>query len=310
MNFHDFPINQSIIRTFLHNGEEKEYCFRRIYITKIKRSLKEVPSDPMLYGKYFETKCLGKSSGYDVKDLPRKKLTKKMEAENAVRKAEGKPLLPGEKYLDHIRVDDQINRFNALIKQHKIIIADHNVQVPILTVWDQDPDVLLSAELDVFPTTILIKLKDDVEPRLYAAIIDLKLTADINATYGDYCYGSPQYLDLIQAKMYHYVVRNINKKFNPTLSGLITNTIQSLIDKNLIVFLLWVFGYKKDVLEDKFIDVSWDKTKEAELHESIRKTVSSLEAGEKLDWPTNPVFHLCKSCPWFACPDRVRIQTV
>jgi hypothetical protein len=265
----------------------------------------------MLYGKYFETQCLGKSSGYDVNDLPRKKLTKKMEAENAVRKVEKKPLLKGEKYLDHIRVDDQITRFHALVKQHKIIITGNNVQVPILTMWDQDPDVLLSAELDVFPTTILLPDEEDENKlKMYAAIIDLKLTADIHATYGEYCYGSPQFLDLIQAKMYHYVVRNINKKLNPTLTGLITDTVQSLIDKNAIQFLLWIFGYKKEVLEDKFIKVSWDATKEAELHESIRKTVSSLEMGEKLDWPTNPIFHLCKGCPWKECPDRIKIQTI
>lgn len=311
MNFKEFPINQSIIRKFLHNGEEREYCFSRIYLTKIIRKYKETPSEPMLYGKYFETICLGKSSGYDVRDLPRKKLTKKIIAENAVRKVEKKPLLQGEKYLDHIRVDDQIIRFKSLVKQYKMIITDSNVQVPILIEWGQDPNVYLSAELDIFPTTILLPDEEEGNvPKMFAAIIDLKLTADINATYGEYCYGNPQYLDLTQGKMYHYVVRNINKNLNPGLSGLITDTVQSLIDKNAIKFLLWVFNYKKDTLEDKFIQVKWDANKEAELHESIRKTVSSLEAGEKLDWPTNPIFHLCKSCPVKDCKDRVKIQTV
>jgi hypothetical protein len=311
MNFREFPINQSIIRTFLHNGEEREYCFRKIYLTKITKEYQEAPSDPMLYGKYFETLTLGKSSGYDVRDLPRKALTKKMLAENAVRKKEKKPLLRGEKYLDHIRVDDQITRFHALVKQYKMIITDSNVQVPIITEWDQDPDVYLSAELDVFPTTILLPDEADNNiPKMYAAIVDLKLTADIHATFGEYCYGNPVYLDLIQAKMYHYMVRNINKKMNPGLSGLITETVQSLIDKNAIKFLLWIFNYKKEVLEDKFIQVTWDKNKEAELHESIRKTVSSLEKGEQLKWPTNPKFDLCKKCPWKECPDRSTIQSV
>jgi hypothetical protein len=311
MNFIEFPINQSIIRQFLHNGEEREYCFRRIYLTKIKKTLKDTPSEPMLYGKYFETACLGHSSGYDVKDLPRKKLTKKIEAENAVRKVEKRSLLQGEKYLDHIRVDDQITRFKALKEKYKVIITKENVQVPIITVWDQDPDVLLSAELDIFPTTILLPDENDNNvPKMFAAIIDLKLTADIHATYGEYSYGAPQFLDLIQAKMYHYVVRNISKQLNPNLEGLITPTVQSLIDKNAIQFLLWVFNYKKEILEDKFIKISWDSNKESELHESIRKTISSLEVGEKTDWPTNPVFHLCKSCPNRDCTDRVKIQTI
>ena len=86
MNFHEFPINQSLIREFFHNNEEREYCYRNIYLTRITRQLKMPVSDAMLAGKYFETKCLGKSSGYDVHDLPRKKLTKKQLAENAVRK--------------------------------------------------------------------------------------------------------------------------------------------------------------------------------------------------------------------------------
>ena len=304
MNFHQFPISQSIIRTFLRNGDEIEYCYRRIYLTKITKSLKEKPSMPMLYGKYFETKCLGRSSGYDVHDLPRKNLTKKMIAENAVRKKENRPLLQGEKYLDHIRVDDQIVRFNALVNKYKIIITDSNVQVPILTVWDQDPDVLLSAELDIFPTTIILNNE------LLAAIIDLKLTADINSTYGDFSYGAPEFLDLIQAKMYHYVVRNINKSLNPELSGLITQTVENLIKQNKVQFLLWVFNYKKDTLEDKFIHVAWDKNKEAELHQSIRRTIACIENGEKKEWPTNPVYHLCKSCPWFECPDRKNIQSI
>lgn len=311
MNFHDFPINQSIIRTFLHNGNEKEFCFRNIYLTKITKKLKEPPSEPMLYGKYFETKCLGKSTGFDVHDLPRKKLTKKQIAENAVRKKEGRPELLGEKYLDHIRIDDQVERFKAKVKEHKIIITDFNVQVPIKTVWDQDPDVLLSAELDVFPTTILLPDEDDDNKlKLFAAIIDLKLTADIHNTHGDFCYGSPQFLDLIQAKMYHYVVRNINKKLNPDISELITESVQKLIDQNRIQFLLWIFNYKKDLLEDKFIRISWDTNKAYELNESIRKTVSNLEMGEKLDWPTNPIYHICKHCPWKECPDRANIQTI
>jgi len=304
MNFHDFPINQSIIKEFFHNGEEREYCFKRIYLTKIIRKVRSEPTDPMIKGKYFETKCLGKSSGYNINDLPRKKLTKKDLAENAVRATEKKPLLLGEKFIDHIRIDDQIGRFRALCDKYRIIITKENVQVELKTIWEHDPDVMLKAELDVFPTTILI------EDELEAAIIDLKLTADIHSVYGEYCYGKPEYLDLIQAKMYHYIVRNINTKLNPHVGPLITSSVKSLIEQDRILFLLWVFNYKGTELDDKFIQVKWDKNKEAELHESIRKTVGVIEMGERTGWPTNPVYSLCKSCPVKACPDRNKIQTV
>jgi len=303
MNFHEFPINQSLIRGLLYNSEDRDerYCLRSVYLTRITRQLKMPVSNAMLAGKYFETKCLGKSSGYDVHDLPRKKLTKKQLAENAVRKKENRPLLLGDKYLDHIRIDDQVNRFNALCQKYQIVITDSNVQVKLRTIWENNPDVMLSAELDVFPTTILI------DGELEAAIIDLKLTADIHNGYGEYCYGKPEYLDLIQGKMYHYIVRNINTKLNPELNSLMTDSVKTLIAQNRILFLLWIFNYKGDVLEDKFIKVTWDKTKEHELHASISKTISIMEDGEKTGWPANPVDHLCKRCPWTECPDRIKI---
>lgn len=272
---------------------------------RIARTISEPASEPMMLGRYFESMILGKSArGQYTDDLPRKKLTKKVIAENAVRKANKLPLLKGEKYLHQIKIDEQIARFKALAKKYKVIITDYNVQVPILTVWDQDPDVLLSAELDVFPTTILL------EDELNAAIIDLKLTSDIHNEYGEYCYGKPEYLDLIQGKMYHYVVRNINENLNPHLAGIITDSIKRLIEQNRIMFLLWVFNYKGAELEDKFIRINWDKNKESELHESIRKTKAILEYGESNDWPTNPEYSLCKNCLNKECPDRAKIQTV
>lgn len=306
MDFTKFPINQSLIRKYLHNGEERVFCHRNIYLTSIKRSIRGEATMPMLYGKYFESKALGQTAKGEkpVLDLPRKKLTKAIKAENAVREAEGKPLILGEKFKDHERVDDQVNRFKALVNAKRIIVTDANVQVPIKVRWEKDPDVMLQGELDIFPTTIL------VADELKAAIIDLKLTANIHSTFGEYCYGSPEYLDLIQAKMYHYLVRRADINLNPHLDQLITSSVKKLIEQNNVLFMLWIFNYKGDVLEDKFINVKWDGGKQAELHESIRKTIALIEDGEAQDWPTNPVYSLCKNCPWKECPDRDQIQTV
>ena len=305
MNYHEFPINQSIIRKFLHNGEERDYCFQRIYLTKISGKIKEEPSEPMMHGKYFESQCLGKSAqGDKLNDLPRKKLTKKQIAENAVRKERSEKALRGDKYLHHIRIDEQIVRFRTLLNKYKIMVNKSNVQIPIVTVWDQDPDVLIKAELDIFPTTVML---DD---QLDAAIIDLKLTADIHNDWGEFCYGKPEYLDLIQAKMYHYIVRNINSKLNPHIDSLLTDSVKNLIASDNILFLLWIFNYKKDVLEDKFIKIKWDEKKEQELHESIRKTIAILDHGEASSWPTNPQYPLCKNCPWLDCPDKAQVQTI
>ena len=305
MDYLKFPINQSIIRKVLRNGEEIDVCMRKIYLTNIKHVFKDEPSRPMLSGKYFETQCLGKSArGDTVNDLPRKKLTKPMLAENAVRKSEGKVLLQGEKYLDHIRIDDQVSRFKALIKHNRIIIDPANVQVPLFTLWEKDPKVMLKAELDIFPTTILLN------GELEAAIIDLKLTGDIHNTYGEYCYGKPEFLDLIQGKMYHYIVRNLDKTLNPDIDNIVTDSVRKLIKDDRIKFLLWIFNYKGQVLEDKFIRVEWDENKNAELHESIRKTISILDKAEAEEWPTTPQYSLCKNCPWTECPDKIKMETI
>lgn len=305
MDFQEYPISQSIIRELLHNGEEREVCPRRLYLTKITRKVKDDPSMPMLYGKYFETHCLGKSAKGDKQlDLPRKKLTKKQLAENEVRKKEKRPIILGDKYLDHIRTDDQIRRFKALAKENQMIITSDNVQVSAYALWEKDPLVLLKGEFDIFPTPILI------DGELQAAIIDLKLTADLHATYGEYCYGSPEYLDLIQAKMYHYIVRNLDRTLNKGIDEIVTDSVKNLISKNRILFLLWIFNYKGQILEDKFIRVNWDKTKESELHESIRKTIMILTDMENREWPTNPTYQLCKRCAWKGCPDKIKIQTV
>lgn len=306
MDFIKYPISQSLIRAYLHNGEEREFCHRNIYLSKIIKTIRSESTMPMLYGKYFESKALGATAQGDepVLDLPRKKLTKAIKAENAVRKEQGKPLIKGAKFKDHERVDDQISRFESLVKAKRIIVTEANVQVPIKVRWEKDLDVMLTGELDIFPTTILIG------DELKAAIIDLKLTANVHTTFGEYCYGSPQYLDLIQAKMYHYLVRNADLSLNPHLDKLITDSVKKLIDNNQMMFMLWIFNYKGDVLEDKFINVQWDTNKQAELHESIRKTISLINEGEAKDWPTNPEYSLCKNCPWKECPDKLKIQTI
>jgi hypothetical protein len=71
-----------------------------------------------------------------------------------------------------------------------------------------------------------------------------------------------------------------------------------------------VFNYKKETLEDKLIKVSWDSTREQELYESIRKTVALIEYYEKLDWPAEPDYKLCKECTIFDCPSRQTIQNI
>jgi len=97
---------------------------------------------------------------------------------------------------------------------------------------------------------------------------------------------------------------------NPHLDSIMTDSLLSLIEKNQVLFVLWVFNYKKAALEDKFIKVKWDGAKEAELNESIRKTVSLVEMYDEMGWPAEPNYKFCKNCPVAECADRITHESI
>jgi len=276
MDFEKHPISQSLIKKFLHNGDEREYCPRKVGMIDLFKHYRLEETPAMTKGKFFETLCLGRSRGGETTvDLPRKKLNKAAEASNRIRIRKGELPQKGEKTIDQLRIEDQAQRFRAMCAKYQVVVYEDNTQVPIAARWKNNEDVMLQGEMDIFPTPLLL------DNELNAAIMDLKLTADIHSTYGEYCYGDIHNLDLIQAKMYHYMVRNMDPELNPHLENIMTDSLDSLIQKNQMLFVLWVFNYKKGTLEDKFIKIKWDASKEAELNESIRKVVATVEMYEQ-----------------------------
>jgi len=289
----------------MHNGDEREVCARKIGMIDIFKHYQFEQTESMLKGKFFETLCIGRSRGGEMTtDLPRKKLTKKQEIENRVKVSKGGQPSKGEKTIDQIRIEEQKQRFEALCKKYQVKIMEENTQVPLAVQWTKNTDVMLTMELDIFPTTLIL------DEELNVAIIDLKLTADLHSTYGEYCYGDIHNLDLIQGKMYHYGIRHMDNVLNPHIDVVMTESLQNMIDDNKVLFVLWVFNYKKALLEDKFIKIKWDAAKEAELHESIRKTVSYIEMYDEMGWPANPDYHFCKNCPVTECTDRITHESI
>jgi len=303
MDFKQRPLNQSLIHKFLYKGEEREQiCPKKIYHIDIIKS-HQYRTESMLKGSYFETLCLGKGAGGKiVDDLPRKALSKAKVLENQKRKASGLPELKGEKTTDQERIEEQARRFVLLSTKYQVTVTPDNTQVKLVIPWYKDPEIYLSMEFDIFPTAIM------TNDGLKMAIIDLKLTADVNSTYGDFCWGAPEQMDLNQSYMYSYGVRQIEKniEMNPHLKSIITKPVINLIKQEQIDFYYWVFGYKK--LEDKLIKITWDKIKEAELLESINKTIAIIEMYEKQGWPTRPNYRICKECTVWECHDRQSIQ--
>jgi len=308
MDFKKHPLTQSLISRFLYKGEERElFCPSKTYhIDMIKSHHYRTAS--MLNGSYFETLCIGSGAGGKITDdLPRKRLVKARELENIKRKQSGLPEIKGDKTMDQIRIEQQAQRFKLLSAKYQVTVEPKgNTQVRITIPWHKNPEIFLSMEFDIFPTAII------TNEGLKLAIIDLKLTADINASFGEYCWGAPEFMDLIQAYMYHYGARQLinNVDMNPHIVELLTKPAVSLIQQNQLEFYYWVFNYKKETLEDKLVKVIWDSTKESELHEAVRKTISLIEYWENMNWPTRPQFKLCKECTIFSCPDKTNIQNV
>jgi len=307
MNYKERPLNQSLITRFLYKGEEKTpICPKHIYFTDILKTHK-YRTESMYKGSFFETLCIGRGAGGRIiDDLPRKRLKKEQEIENIKREKQGFPPLKGDKTIDQIRIEQQAARFKVLSAKYQVTVLNENTQVKIIVPWHKNPEIYLSMEFDIFPTAIISN------DGFRMAIIDLKLTGDIHTTFGEYCWGAPEYLDVIQAIMYHYGARQVVNyvELNPHMTELLTKPAVSLIKKNDLDFYYWVFNYKKAKLEDKLIKVSWDSTRENELHEAIRKTVALIEYYENLEWPAEPNFKLCKECTIFDCPQRQTIQSI
>ena len=72
---------------------------------------------------------------------------------------------------------------------------------------------------------------------------------------------------------------------------------------------MWVFNYKKEDPENKFVEVTWNEMKKNELFESIRKTVAIIEMNEHDGWPTKPEYSFCSKCLITDCPDRTVVET-
>ena len=307
MDFKQRPLNQSLISRFLSKGEETQLiCPKRTYCIDIAKT-HHYRTESMLKGAFFETLCIGRGAGGRITDdLPRKHLVKARELENLKRKESGLPEIKGEKTMDQIRIEQQAMKFKILSAKYQITVLENNTQVKIMVPWHKNPEIMLGCEFDIFPTAII------TNEGLKMAVIDLKLTADVNTTFGEYCWGAPEFLDLIQAYTYHYCARKVidNVHLNPHMVELLTKPAVDLIRKNGLEFYYWVFNYKKDVLEDKLIKVVWDEQKEQEFHEAVRKTISLIEYWEQLEWPTRPNYKLCKECTVWECKDRQTIQQI
>jgi hypothetical protein len=244
-----FRISQSLIKKYTNKrGDELERCPYKIYTCYIIKSHSTLTTLPMLQGSYFETKCIGGTAYGSVNDLPRKV----------------RPV--NEKTLDHIRIDRQIINFKTLAERYGLVITEDNIQIRHEKEWNKyihdDVIVLLTGVTDI-ETSILY------QGEIVDAVIDLKLTGNLQKSWGDFDWQHPEFMDHIQMDMYY-----------------------ELTGKEPFY---WVFDIKNE--ENLIYHHIIDEQGLNDLEYRINKTALELKFDLDNNWKKSGSFEICKDCP-------------
>jgi hypothetical protein len=309
-----FFVSQSDMKNVIKKGEEIPHCPKKVMEIVLIKDYPRIPAtDSMKAGSFFETLCLGSGAkGEMTLDLERKLPSSKKLREWVASGNKEKDFVR-DKTIAQERIEIQAERFHMLCKQLGIILTEHNIQVPIIKhLWGNE---FLIGELDMFP--VIVQTPDKGKRR---SIIDLKLTGDIHHKHGDYCWGEPKFMDHTQADAYLELIKDIDLDLNPHLIPLMSEypRLQQQIQNGDFTFYYWVFGYKKEPLDEqnKFVERVYDNMKRRELLEAIRKYIAIIKSycsytPETL--PINPTFDMCKDCPINIagdCTASINTQTV
>lgn len=271
-------VSKSLIRQLIYKGEPYPVCPYKVYHTTLLRDVVSPPSDSMIKGLYFESKCLGAcADGSATIDLPRHKKT-------------------GAKLADHDRIDQAVERFFRVKQDYALIVEPNKTQLYHKRRW-VDPDhkwnipVYLDGTLDfISPITTPVYSFE-------LATIDLKLTKDkdvcdsfSNGLFHATPWGNMEGADFTEAMMYRLI---FGKPF---------------------VYL--VFDYKRDNAGFKDIPIITDindpdplkaakaSIRMAELQHTLRCVIDTILQWESLGWPMIPIAKVCATCPILDCQKR------
>ena len=225
-----------------------------------------LPTESQQKGLYFEYQCLGATAKEFevVDDLPR--------------------LRNGNKSVDQQRIDTQVIMFKRMVDKYQMDLK--YIQKRVEKVWMHNYADAFNEEIVIFGITDAISsivvqgVKDNeiVDLSASEAVIDLKLTKNIHATFQD---GSswkyPWTRNNTQAYVYKYI------------TGL--------------PFFYFVFDYKPTP-ERRIYYVEDDPQKTLEMHETIRKTAEEIMKMREEGFPARPFFSICDQCPITDCPAR------
>ncbi|MBC8549908.1 MAG: hypothetical protein H8D23_09665 [Candidatus Brocadiales bacterium] len=271
-------ISKSLIRQLIYKGDPYPVCPCKVYHTLLLRDVVTPPSDSMIKGLYFESKCLGVSAnGQATIDLPRHKKTEA-------------------KLVDHDRIDQAVERFNQVKEDYGLIVEQNCVQKYHKRRWIDSQfqwniPIYLDGTLDLISPIVTSGYS------FPEATIDLKLTRDRNVVetfsnglYHSTPWGNMEQADFTEAMMYRLIFGK--------------------------PFVYMVFDYKATNGGFRDIPIITDindpdpqkaakaSKRMAELYQTIRWVFSAIMQWEASGWPMTPIPKVCNSCPIEDCSKR------
>jgi len=254
-----FVIGTTIIKQF----SREDVCPAKLKALYVDDIAERTPTSSMQKGNFFETLCIGScADGSKVIDLPRQKSKDKETGEY-------------KKYVDQIRIEYQVEVFKQVMEAYNFEIQ--NAQMKLLEPID---------EFLALGTTIDILTEDQGS----TLIIDLKLTKDVNSTWGDFCWGTPELMDHSQ----------------PILISWLWEQLYGEKPR----FIYAVFDYK-DSSDYKLIEKIVTVTDYMELEEKIRRILVSIRGYYKNGWDKIPSYANCHNCPLnTVCDKQITIKPI
>ncbi|UJP63966.1 hypothetical protein [Mongoliitalea daihaiensis] len=243
-------MNQSLIKELTSYG----MCPRKVKAYYVDNECESDPSIYMFRGIYFEYKILG--------NLPKS-------GEVPIY-----PLLKRGRYEIHKqRIDEQIENFPKILEKEGIQIIDGQQEI------EYKYDDLL---------TLFITIDSLALYKGRLCVMDIKLTLDLNSTFGKISWGNYDQMDKLQAYMYAYVVSKV------------------LGDD--VGFLYAVFDYKKSEREYRIFYEGLDDFKKRIMFERINKAEAIYQNIRQRGWKPKPSEETCKNCKVKNCDARFRYE--
>jgi hypothetical protein len=247
----DFVLSQSKVKKLLEEGS----CPRHWFEKYVNESVPRIASEAMLKGLYFEYHCFGENAHDD--DPPEAPLSI---YKNGKFTAEGK------------RLDQQIYKFRDWFDQEHPTFQGHTI---IAT------QVKVSGTINNHYIEGIIDFVTEMDGKIY--LWDLKYTADVSNTFGDFGWGNYENMDYFQQDLYFYLY---NEMFPEQAAE---STFVLVMDSSL------KFGHKRIPI------VHLSDTLEV-IKERLDEFDSAVDFYNKEGWSRITCKSECEVCPVEDCP--------